>query len=154
MRALSKDPADRFTSARHFREVLEELSIARTHGSSAKAGRAQVCGECGHVGPSDARRCDACGAAFRQRGVGEGTDSLLQRCDAVVGFDVDEPTDLDPREFELSPTTTTRAYRSVNLDLPLIGRQHELRRCVEFLEQESHGQQNCFLRITGAPGIG
>jgi serine/threonine protein kinase len=147
MRALNKDPMQRFSSAQEFRVVLEGLALAQ---AAKEEGLRGTCNECGNVlGPS-ATHCEACGqATVPLPEVARTEVDKALTPEVINAFD-----QADPREFELSPTTTTTAYRSVGWDPPLVGRTEELERIRSMFERSARPTSQRFLRVLGGAGQG
>jgi len=147
MRALAKNPTDRFASAQEFRAVLEGLALAQ---ATKEEGVRSTCNECGNVLLSGASHCEACGQAT----------SPMSDIAKVAVEDVLTPEVIssfegaDPKEFELSPTTTTTAYRSVGWDPPLVGHAEPLAHLERTFERREAPYQQRFLRVLAAPGQG
>jgi serine/threonine protein kinase len=146
MRALSKDPTQRFSSAQEFRVVLEGLALAQ---AAREEGFRSTCNECGNVLEPGATHCQACGqATVPLPEVARTEVDKALTPEVISAFD-----QADPREFELSPTTTTTAYRAVGWDPPLVGRTEELARIRSMFEDRSRPGQR-FLRVIAGPGQG
>jgi len=147
MRALAKDPGQRFSSAQEFRVVLEGLALAQTTKDEGVRG---TCNECGNALPPGATRCEACGHATAPLSdVDRSAVATVLTPEVISSFD-----QADAKEFELSPTTTTTAYRSVAWDPPLVGRGEVLERLRGMYEESGPPHHQRFLRVIGGPGLG
>jgi serine/threonine protein kinase len=151
MRALSKQPNDRFTSAQEFRTVLEGLVLAQKRRADGAERGARTCGECGHTLSEVQTHCDACGEPASGRAVTPTGVSRVLTPEMISAIDSSE---VPAAELDLSPTTSIRAYSGVRWDPPYIGRKDELARINAMLETGAAPHQQRLLRIIGGAGLG
>ena len=148
MRALRKEPSERFGSAAEFRWVLEGLALAQTKPSAQSWGALRTCGECGQVNLVVATQCEGCGQSLREE--------TLQRQpmtpDMIDALDASAARDLE--DYELAPTTTVTAHRPVGWTPPLIGRSREKGQLEQWLKPAGSPLAQSFVRIVGRPGTG
>ncbi|PIE19485.1 MAG: hypothetical protein CSA65_02310 [Proteobacteria bacterium] len=151
MRALRKDPKERFVSAEEFRWILEGLVLAQQKTDTGQAHQAlQTCGECGKVNIAGAKYCDACGSPL---GGKQPLDRATLSPDMITALEASSAE--HEAEVELAPTTTTVATsRPVGWSPPMVGRRHELEMLEELLAMGPPPFAQRFIRLIGAPGTG
>jgi serine/threonine protein kinase len=149
MRALRKEPSERFASAEEFRWVLEGLVLAQDKNRSDGVQALQTCGECGKLNIAGARHCDACGSPLAD-------DKLIKReamaPDMIHALEASTTAD---RDYEIAPTTTTvTTYRPGGWSPSLVGRERELAEIEELFAFGPPPFAQRFIRIIGPPGCG
>ena len=150
MRALRKEPTERFASAEEFRWVLEGLVLAQKPKQTGMVGALQTCKECGKVNIAGGH-CDACGTPLATV---KPLDRHVLTPDMVIALDATSSGDHD-YEYDLAPTTTTiTTHRDVGWTAPLVGRKQEFEQLEEMLVFGLPPYAQRFMRIVGAPGSG
>jgi serine/threonine-protein kinase len=144
MRALNKNPDERFASAAEFRQVLEGLVLARQQNDPGEAPAVRTCEQCGRPLMINDQRCESCGEPLGA-GAEDGYKNLLTP-EFTHALEQREPDEI---ELELSPTSTVTASPSIGWDPPLVGLQREQETITGLLTR-----QRSFLRIIGPPGAG
>lgn len=135
LRALAKDPRDRFASALEFRDAL----VAARHAVAADSDDARrQCSACGVQMQAQHRYCPECGAAASD----ERVESTLRR----------GPKRGSGLMTRVRATETTAEVVVRNFPLPLVGRTALLRTIADRLERPVRGVQT--IALGGPPGRG
>jgi eukaryotic-like serine/threonine-protein kinase len=128
LRALAKEPADRFASAAEFRAALDVIAAAAAPAAPA----ASRCRACGAAAPVGSQFCPACGA--RLAGSGAPPEAAV-------------PTLPAPRPARAAD----EAPPSWRFPLPFAGRAAELRRIDDVLATRDRARS---VAVVGPPGVG
>jgi len=130
MRALSKEPAERFESAAEFRAELEAcVSVVRAPGVA--------CPACGVITPIGSAFCNRCGVRLG------GTDSLRATSTPT------RPTLGDVHTEATPPSVALRSLQRCTL--PFVGREPELMALERIFAMRDRGR---FVVLAGPPGSG
>lgn len=151
MRALAKEPSDRFGSANEFRTVLESFVLAQ--GAKTVDERRRTCAQCGNTVSSGSESCEACGEPAGPQlepwASGQGPGLAPEQ----IGGGSVESRELK-EELSLSTTTTIGGYRSVRWDPPLLGRSREMEQLEAFMEPGPTPHRPRMIRLVGGIGMG
>ena len=150
MKALAKQPGERFASAADFRTALDAVFVP-TH-----ADLTVRCPACHRDGPAGAVFCAFCGRPIRDRFIANVTSPGA----TIMGTGMPEtpvaPTVADARTIagfggpSRPPGVVVSGSGPHHLRMPLVGRDAELRRVENFLGQR--GARS--LLVVGPPGVG
>jgi len=156
LRALSKDPRDRFESAVEFAEALRNIRAV----APAATGKEKPCAECGASSPDSFKFCPECGAAkvFERK---EFDLALDDTGHDEIWSDQAPTADLTASDLQgmfspgaPQPVTEELPERSGSIGelfpLPVIGHQRELEGVVSFLTSERSG----VMHLRGEHGCG
>jgi eukaryotic-like serine/threonine-protein kinase len=129
LRALAKEPTDRFASAAEFRDALDALAPAATPG-------APRCRSCGAAAPAGSQFCPACGARLAMPGAPP---------------EVEAPTLPAQRQRAAAEAPAAEAAPAWRFPLPFAGRAAELERIDEMLGTRDRARS---VVVVGPPGVG
>ncbi|MCA9670037.1 MAG: protein kinase [Myxococcales bacterium] len=158
MRALRKDPVDRFASAAEFRRVLEGLVLARhvpadgdkKSDKTREQRSISTCPECGRALSLGDTRCGGCGTALGKPVLGREALSELLSPELITALEETEDGSSPEVELSLSPTSTVTANPAIGWDPPLVGLQREIERLEALVQSQAGG----VIRIVGRAGAG